>query len=485
MTINNIEREVFDTNRKALFINLDDTIYGSFAEIGAGQEVARCFFQSGGASGTIAKTISAYDMIFSDTMYGKSQKGRYVSESRLMQMLDIEYDNLIKLLSDKRSSETRFFAFANTVTTINYQKTNEAHGWLGVRFQLNPKAQPNDVILHVKLLENDALLQQKTLGILGVNLIYACYYNYQYPNSFLKSLLESSLEERIEIDMISMHGPDLDYVDNRLLAVQLVKNNMTMVTMFDRYGNVKPPSDLLYKKNVMLLRGSFRPITYVGFDMLKSGFSLLKKEIGFDKENTIVLCEMTLKNLMEEGVFDERDFLDRVDILCGMGQNVMITNFKEFYKISNWFRKYQIKNIRMVIGALTFQKILEKKFYTHLKGGILEAFGKLFTENLKVYLYPGRQKQTHKILTSSNMPVEDDVRFLYQHLLNSGLIIDIKNYRKEILPFFSYKVLAKLNANDPEWEDMVPKYVSSFIKNKNLFGYGSKKKEPVSGKPKP
>ncbi|MBW6478993.1 MAG: hypothetical protein K0B37_06140 [Bacteroidales bacterium] len=485
MTQNNIEREVFDTNRKALFINLDETIYGSFAEIGAGQEVARCFFQSGGASGTVAKTISAYDMIFSDTLYGKTPKGRYVSESRLMQMLDIEYDNLIKLLKDKRGSDTRFFAFANTVTTINYQKTNEAHGWVGVRFQLKPNTKPNDVVLHVKLHENDALLQQKTLGILGVNLIYACYYNYQYPNSFLKSLVELNLEDRIEIDMISMHGPDLDYVDNRLLAVQLVKNNMTAVTMFDRYGNVKPPSELLYKKNVMLLRGSFRPITYVGFDMLKSGFSLFKKEIGFDRENTIVLCEMTLKNLMEEGVFDERDFLDRVDILCGMGQNVMITNFKEFYKISNWFRKYKIQNIRLVIGALTFQKILEKKFYTHLKGGILEAFGRLFADNLKVYLYPGRQKETHNILTSKNMPVEDDVRFLYQHLLKSGLIIDIKNYRKEILPFFSYKVLAKLNANDPDWENMVPKYVSSFIKNKNLFGYGSKKKEPVTKHEKP
>ncbi len=485
MTPNNIEREVFDTNRKALFINLDDTIYGSFAEIGGGQEVARCFFQSGGASGTVAKTISAYDMVFSDTMYGKTPEGRYVSESRLMQMLDLEYNNLVKVLSNKRTPDTRYFAFANTVTTLNYQKTNQGHGWIGVRFQLKPNSRPNDVILHVKLLENDNLLQQKTLGVLGVNLIYACFYNYQYPNSFLKSLVELNLEDRIEIDMISMHGPELDYVDNRLLAVQLVKNNMTTVTMFDRYGNVKPPSELLYKKNVMLLRGSFRPITYVGFDMLKSGFGLFKKEIGFDKENTIVLCEMTLKNLIEEGVFDERDFLDRVDILCGMGQNVMITNFKEFYKVSSWFANYQIKNIRMVIGALTFRKILEKHYYKHLKGGILEAFGRLFTENLKVYLYPGREKQTHNILTTENMPMEDDVKFLYQHLMESGLIIDIPNYRKEILPFFSYKVLAKLNANDPEWETMVPRYVSSFIKNKNLFGYGSSEKEPVVKKKEP
>ncbi len=485
MTPNNIVREVFDVNRKALFINLDDTIYGSFAEIGGGQEVARCFFQSGGASGTVAKTISAYDMVFSDTLYGKTPKGRYVSESRLMQMLNIEYENLVKVLGDKRKPDTRFFAFANTVTTLNYKKTNQAHGWIGVRFQLRPDAKPNDVVLHVKMLENDSLLQQKTLGVLGVNLIYACFYNYQYPNSFLKSLVELNLEDRVEIDMIRMHGPDLDYVDNRLLAVQLVKNNMTTVTMFDRYGNVKPPSELLYKKNVMLLRGSFRPITYVGFDMLKSGFSMLKQEIGFEKDSTIVLCEITLKNLMEEGMFDERDFLDRVDILCGMGQNVMITNFKEFYKVSSWFAKYQIKNIRMVIGALTFQKVLEKKYYQHLKGGILEAFGRLFTENLKVYLYPGREKQTKTILTSGNMPVEDDVRFLYQHLIESGWIIDIQNYREEILPYFSYKVLAKLNANDPQWEEMVPKYVSSFIKNKNLFGYGSRKTEPVLKEKKP
>ena len=479
---NSIEREVFDANRKALFINLDDTIYGSFAEIGGGQEVARCFFQSGGASGTVAKTISAYDMIFSDTLYGKTPKGRYVSESRLMQMLDIEYNNLVKLLSGKRSEDTRFFAFANTVTTINYRKTNQGHGWLGVRFQIKPNSPPNDVVLHVKLLENDNLLQQKTLGILGVNLIYACFYNYQYPNSFLKSLVDLNLEDRVEIDMISMRGPDLAYVDNRLLAVQLVKNNMTAVTMFDRYGNVKPPSELLYKKNVMLLRGSFRPITYVGFDMLKTGFGLFKKEVGFDKENTVILCEMTLKNLMEEGVFDERDFLARVDILCGMGQNVMITNFKEFYKIASWFANYRIRNIRMVIGALTFQKILEKQYYKHLKGGILEAFGRLFMENLKVYLYPGRQKKTHNILTTKNLPVEEDVRFLYQHLLESGLILDIPNYRKEILPFFSYKVLAKLMANDPEWENMVPKYVSSFIKNKKLFGYGSTEKEAEKSK---
>ncbi|MFO7977650.1 MAG: hypothetical protein R6U64_03245, partial [Bacteroidales bacterium] len=226
MVNHKIEREVLDITRKALFLNLDDSIYGTFAEIGGGQEVARCFFRSGGASGTVARTISAYDMVFSDSLYGKSPGARYVSESRLMQMLEMEYQNLIDLLGTKKGADTRFFAFANTVTTLNYQKDNEAHGWIGVRFQLSPQTEPNDVVLHVRMLEDDGLLQQQTLGNLGVNLIFACYYNYQFPNSFLKSLLES-IEGRIEIDMIRMHGPDLDYVDNRLLAVQLVKNEMT------------------------------------------------------------------------------------------------------------------------------------------------------------------------------------------------------------------------------------------------------------------
>jgi hypothetical protein len=471
MNTSMIEREVLDPNRKALFINLDSTIYGTFAEIGGGQEVARCFFQSGGASGTVAKTISAYDMSFSDSIYGNSPTGRYVSEPRLNQILDIEYNSLKGVLGEKRGIDTRFFCFANTVATLNYRKDNISHGWLGVRFQLNPMKEPNDVILHVRLLENDGLLQQKTLGVLGVNMIYACFYNYQYPNSFLKSLMDSLSEDRIEIDMIHMQGPDLDYVDNRLLAVQLVKNNMTTVTMFDRNGIVKQPADLLYRKNIMVLRGSFRPITYVGFDMLRSGFSLFKEELGFDKTNTIVLCEMTLNNLIDKGELDERDFLDRVDILCGMGQNVMISNFREFYKLAEWFGKFKIQNIRMIIGALTFRNVLDKKYYTDLKGGVLEAFGKLFINNLRVYIYPGREKNCDDILTTRNMPVDKDTKFLYRYLVESELVTDIPKYREEILPYFSYKVLNKIIKKDVGWEEMVPKYVSAFIKNKKLFGY--------------
>ncbi len=471
MKSTDVIKEEIDYARKALFINLDESIYGSFAEIGGGQEVARCFFQSGGASGTVAKTISAYDMVFSDTIYGKTSAGRYVSEARLMQMLDKEYADLISVLGKNRNENTRFFSFANTVATLNFKKNNEAHGWIGVRFQIKPNSKPNDVIIHVRLLENDSLLQQKTLGILGVNLIYACFYNYQYPNSFLKSLLQDISADRVEIDMIRMNGPELEYVDNRLLAVQLVKNGMTNAIMFDRYGNVKQPSDMLYKKNIMILRGSFRPITYVGFDMLKAGFALFKKEVGFDKANTLVICEMTLNNLLEEGSFDERDFLDRVDILCGMGQSVMVSDFREFYKLSEWFCKFKIENIRMVIGALTFKNVIDKKYYKDLKGGIIEAFGKLFTKNFKIYLYPAREKVKDEILTLRNIQVDAEIKYLFKHLVDNKLIIDIPDYREEVLPYFSHLALQKIKQKDKSWEDMVPKYVSAYIKTKNLFGY--------------
>lgn len=243
--------------------------------------------------------------------------------------------------------------------------------------------------------------------------------------------------------------------------------------MFDRYGSVNQPTDLLYKKNIMVLRGSFRPITYVGFDMLKAGFSLFKKDVGFDnnKKDTLVLCEMTLNNLMDKGNFDERDFLDRVDILCGMGQNVMVSNFREFYKLSEWFGRFKLKNIRMVIGALTFKNVINKKYYTDLKGGILEAFGKLFSNNLKIYIYPGKEREDEDVLTLENIPVDDDIELLYKYLVDNNVILDIKDYKEEVLPYFSHIALRKIKDNDDTWEDMVPKYVSAFIKSKQLFGY--------------
>lgn len=466
-----MDREIPGTNRKALKINLDESVYGSFAEIGGGQEVARNFFMAGGASGTIAKTISAYDKVYSDAIYHNNQPGRYVSEERLISMLKTEYDELTGLLGEKRDENTRFFAFANTVTTLNYKKNNEGHGWLGIRFQLKPGCPFNQVVMHVWLLENDTLLQQNTLGILGVNLIHACYFYHQGPRMFLESLLDNLSPDRVEIDMVRMEGPDLEYVDNRLLAVQMVKTNMTKATMFDRHGQVQQPSEMLYKKNVLAFRGSFRPITYVGFDMLKSSYSLFKKDEDYSKENTMAFCEMTLNNLLDEGEIDEKDFLMRVDLLNGMGQNVMVSNFREYYRLVEYFSQFQIMKLRIVIGIPTFINVLEKKYYTHLKGGILEAMGKLFPDNMKLYVYPAIDENTGEMITSHNVPFDDDLKYLYAYLTESRKILDIHNVKKEFLQIRKKNIMDLIRSGKEGWERMVPRYIEKQIKQKNLFGY--------------
>ena len=466
-----MEREILSTTRKALLINLNEKFYGTIAEIGGGQEVARNFFQAGGASGTIAKSISAYDMAYSDALYCNGKKERYVSKNRLERMLKIEYNELITVLKDKRNSDTCFFVFANTVVTTNYKKDNEARGWLGVKFQLSPETEPNEVLIHTSLLENDNLLQQYTLGILGINLIHACIYHYDNLTLFLNALMDNLSSDRLEITMINMNGPELNYVDNRLLSVQLVKNGMAKATMFDRNGNVYEPSDLLYKKNVLAFRGSFRPITYVGFDMLKTSYGIFKRDEDYDKENTIALCEITLNNLLEDGEFHERDFLDRVDILNGMGQNVMISNFKEYYKLVSYLSQFKTKNLRIVIGMHTFLNVINEKYYENLKGGIIEAFGRLFVKNMKMYVYPAINEKNNELINLQNICVPNEIKYLFLHLVENRKIIDIKNVKKEFITTYPHLVLQKIKNKESGWEKMVPKYIEDAIKTKKLFGY--------------
>jgi hypothetical protein len=473
-----MEREILSTNRKALKINLNPAVFGSFAEIGGGQEVARHFFQAGGASGTIAKTISAYDKAFSDAFYHSNAGGRYVSENRLIEMLEAEYTELTQILGETRGLNTQFFSFANTIETLNYQKTNTGQGWVGVKFQLKPETEPNQVVLHVNLHENDGLLQQTTLGTLGVNLIYACFFLNQFPGQFLRSLLDNLSADRIEITMIRMSGPDLDYVDNRLLSLQLVKNGMTEAIMFDRHGHVQRPYDMLYKKNVLALRGSFRPVTIVIVDMLRTSYRIFKRDEDYDKEHTISLCEMTLSNLLQEGELDERDFLDRVDILNGMGQNVMVSNFREYYMLVQYFSQFKINKLRIIIGIPTLMNFFEKKYYTNLRGGVLEAMGKFFIDNMKLYVYPTISSVSiddptkgEDLITSGNLMLADDVNDLYQYLIKNRMIIDITDAKKEWLWINSQIVVKIIKEGIPGWEKMVPKYIEKEIKRKKLFGY--------------
>lgn len=465
-------REILPVNRKALQVNLDSTIYGSFAEIGGGQEVARQFFQAGGASGTIAKTISAYDKRYSDAFYCKDfSSKRYVSRERLELMLDTEYAEMVGLLDDSKQDGTRFFAFADTVSTLNYRKDNNCHGWMGVRFQLYDGAPYNEAIIHVRLFENDNLLQQNTLGILGVNLIYACFYYHDRPNAFLQSLLDNLAKDRLAITMIHMSGPELSYVDNRLLGVQLVKNDMTKAIMFDRYGNVQEPDDMVYKKNVLVFRGSFRPITYVSIDMLKTSYSMFKKDEDYDKLTTLPLCEITLNNLLSEGDFDERDFLDRVDLLNEIGQNVMVSSFKEFYKVVSYLSQFRIIKMRVLIGIQTFEKVMSEQYYTNLKGGILEALGDLFPENSKVYLYPAIDAKTGQLISSKSLHFPPSTRHLFNHLIENRKILDISNANEQYMSISSHEVLEKMRCNDESWQQMVPVYIADRIREKQLFGY--------------
>lgn len=472
----NQERIIYSTKQKAVKINIEDKVFGTIAEIGGGQEVARAFFQAGGASGTVAKSISAYDKTFSDYYYNNNQPGRYVSDDRLIKMLNKEYVDLQNVITENADDDTLFFAFANTVETLNYHKTNNAHGWMGVRFQLSDRSEPNEVKIHFNLKENDSTLQQYTLGTLGINLIYACFHYNQRPDTFLQSLMDNLDIFRIEIDTASMIGPDLDYVDNRLLGVQLVKNGMTHAVMFDKKGEIVRLADMVYKKNVIAIRGSFRPITYVGFDMIKSSIHMLKRECeDYDETKTVVLCEITMRNLMASGELDERDFLARVDILNGMDQNVMVSNYSYFYRLIEFFNRYTINKLRVVIGVPTLKNLVQQKYYTDLKGGLLEAFGKLFASNVKLYVYPlieNKRLQTGRLLN-----VDENMFYLYQHLLNNDKIVDLENVDRSWQGIFARDALRMIQSGESGWESMMPTFISEQIKSQKLFGYKNPEKK--------
>ncbi len=465
--------EILPTGRKALQINLDTNFYGTFAEIGGGQEVARHFFQAGGASGTIAKTISAYDKLFSDAKYclRKKNNERYVSEDRLNMMLDGEYEELEKVLSGKKP-DTRFFVYADTVEVLNYQKTNYSHGWLGFRFQLNPRSKPNTIIMHVKLLENDGQLQQTTLGILGVNLIHAGIHYYDKPWLFLESLIDNLSRDRFSINAIFMSGPELDYVDNRLLAVQLVKTGMSPAIMFDKNGNVQQPSDMLYKKNVLAFRGSFRPITYISWDILGKSMDLFKKDEDYQEDNTLSFCEITLNNLISsDKEINEKDFLERVYMLNEIGQNVMVSNFREYYRLVEFFGQFKMKKLRIVMGVPTLEKVMDDKYYKHLKGGLLEAAGKMFPNNLKFYIYPTllKSRKENKLITAANIRIKKKYKLLYDFLIENKYLLEIQSDLSDQLIIKSREVLKMIQDEDPEWEKYVPMAIANRIKEKNLF----------------
>ncbi|MCB0794351.1 MAG: TonB-dependent receptor [Flavobacteriales bacterium] len=457
---------------KARKINYDPDLYGTFAEIGAGQETVRHFFRAGAASQTIAKAMSAYDKDFSNAIYGAEPNNRFVCESRLKNMLSHEYGLITERLDRAEHPTRKFFTFANTIATSTFERPHGGHGWLGVRFQTSPERPTSDVIIHVRLHDPDISLQQENLGNLGVNILHACLFNHDDPNEIMTALYDNVSRHVVEVDMIQMNGPDFSQVDNRLLSLQLVKRGFTEAVIFGPDGQNLQASQVLYKKNILAIRGSFRPVTKVNIDMIMNGYNMFIKEHRVDRSNMQVLFEITLNNLQADtGTVDEKDFIDRADILCSLGQTVLISNYQEYYKLVEYFSRYTKARMGLIMGVNNLVEVFNEKYYRHLNGGMLEAFGILFTRDLKIYLYPSKSDESSELMTSANMPVHPRLAPLYEYLLYNKRITDIENFDPSVLHIFSSQVLDMIRTGVGGWEDLVPPYVDSMIKDNKLFGY--------------
>lgn len=489
-----MNNELLTTNRKALQINLDLEKYGTLAEIGAGQEVARYFFQAGGAAGTIAKSISAYDMKFSDDIYGKSP--RYVSRERLTLMLDHEYRLLVERLSETRGATSTFFVFADTVSARNFRGNNECHGWMGFRFQRSPFSEPSDICIHIRMWDRENVLQQQALGIAGVNLIYGGFYYKDEPETFIRSLIDNLSTERIEVDMIRFSGPDFANVDNRLMSLLLVQHGLTNAVLFGPNHDVIQPSELLYKKAILVERGSFRPVTNVNMDMLDCALAQFVQEPAVKDTEVEVLLEITMHNLLSSGGLDHQDFLARVDAISALGHNVLISNYSEYYRLTSYFRRYTKEMIGVALGVNNLLEVFNEKYYETLEGGILESFGRLFRNAVKLFVYPMRQSAfdyytrmqgpetvdglapivsanlaKSVLIKATNLQVPTNLSNLYLHLVENGYIESIQGFDITILDIFSRDVLKKIANHDSSWENMVPKPVADLIKERHLYGY--------------
>ncbi len=454
---------------KALAVNLDTQRYGTFAEIGAGQEVVRWFFQVGAAAGTIAKSMSAYDMAVSDAIYGPAK--RYVSRERLESMLDHEHGLNRTRLEERTAAGTALFAFADTVTARSYRGGNECHGWMGIKFQARANEPDSQIIIHARMLDDENRQQQEALGILGVNLVYGASYLHEEPEKFLESLIDGVTTSRIEIDMIEFSGHAFEEVDNRVMALRLVQHGLCGATMFAAGGQVLQPSEVLYKKSVLVERGRFRPATLVNVDMLQCAQRLFLDAPDTDADESVIIAELTMSNLLTEGKLDFQDFIDRADSLLVSGITVLISNSSEYYRLFAYLSRYTDRKIGIALGVGSLAEIFDECRYEHLDGGILEAFGRLFKTNVSLYVYPRRNSQTGEIITAENIELSAPLRPLYEYLMAHGHIKAIQDYRKDLLDIYSQDLLAMIEAGRDGWDEWVPPGVGKLIKERGLFGW--------------
>lgn len=491
------------TNRKALTINLDDRIYGTFAEIGAGQEVARHFFQAGGAAGTVAKSMSAYDMKFSDAIYGKAR--RYVSKERMEQMLAHEYGLLIERLADSRGQNTHFFVFADTVAARSFKGTGESHGWLGVKFQRAPGGPAHEIHVHVRMLDPHNPEQQQALGVVGLNLIYGSLYFGGEVSAFIDSLDDNLSPGRLEVDMIEFHGPDFAGIDNRLASLALIEQGLTDAVLFGPDRKVLQPSEALYKKALLMERGSFRPVTHINIDMMECGLAQYREEPHLQGLDVLPLMEITLRNLkaQNEGQIEAEDFLARVDAIAALGYHVLISNYFEYWKLVAYFRRYTLLPLGIVLGINNLIDIFTERYYENLPGGILEAFGRLFKAGVRLYIYPMLGESFAKyasdtlteaapegdrgelagnaLITVHNVRVSNHLRSLFAYLLENRFLESVYEFRRANMRIYSREVLGMLQRQEPTWEQHVPGPVAKLIKERCLWGYRGPDCLPVCG----
>jgi len=433
--------EQLDTHRKALSLNLDPTIFGSFAEIGAGQEVARWFLQVGGASGTVAKTISAYDKEVSDNIYGSGT--RYVSQQRLEAMLEQEWRLLQMQVAESRRKTQRFFAFADSVSARNFAGTNECHGWVGLRFQATPEGEANDVLLHVNLMDPANLLQQEALGILGVNLVYAAFHQRQDGRDLLQGLA-AAIGGRIEIDLIVLRGPVFAAWDARLIHVQLVQDGLAQAVVFSPDGVKHPPTEILHKRAVVLAAGAFEGLEPLDEHRLAAALAQLRGGVDNAADNAIGLFNLATDPPTEETPSPSAvDLLERVDARLRQGADVLLSRHPELYRTTSFVNRFTQADVRVVVSLPTLIAALEDARYRHLEGRILEGIARLFAQNVKLYAYPAPvaafsdQLQTlaskgwtvagsSPWLTADQLQPPSPIRHLYAYLLASGFLVALQ-----------------------------------------------------------
>lgn len=459
------------TLQKALEINLDPALYGTFAEIGAGQEVVRWFFQAGGAAGTIAKSMSAYDMQVSDAIYGDCS--RYVSRERLDAMLECEQGLNRERLHTRRGDSTAFFTFADTVSARNYHGTNECHAWLGVRFQHAPSRDDSCVVAHLRLLDDTNAAQQEAVGIVGVNLIYAALKCHANADAMIATLAEGVSASRVEVDMIDVSGPAFAAADNRILSLRLVELGLTGAAMFAADGTVLQPSEALRKRPLLVQRGRFRPITHVNVDMLESSLRRFEETTQVLQGETLPIMEISMHSLKEESEVCLADFLSRAEVVATTGCVVMISDYQRYFRLAEYLSRYTDRPIGIAMGLMALQSLFDEQYYASLDGGILESFGRLFKQQLKLLVYPVKNASSGRIDNIESLEIDAGLQHLLRYLQARNCIVPLHEVSEEHLDIYSHDVLRMIEAGNEQWVDDVPLAVAEKIRAEKLFGYGT------------